>query len=154
MGTAGGDETKRDGGGNGKVSLDLVTAAFQDTDLEDRVSKTQMKNKYYMLERWVKAFESNDWASMTMVCKEFVHTAANLCQRIIEDKVSMGDPLCFLPKNMGGIAGGKKFIEKSILIKFAGKSQSGIVCRVLLLYFVVCASLGEMCLLLNLISFQ
>ena len=121
--TAGGDETKRDGGGNDKVSLDIVTTAFHDTNLEDRVSKTQMKNKYYMLDRWIKAFESNDWASMTMVCKEFVHTAANLCQRIIEDKVSMGDLRCFLPKNMGGIAGGKKFIEKSILIKFAGKSQ-------------------------------
>jgi hypothetical protein len=60
---------------------------------------------------------------MSMVCKEFVHTAANLCQRIIEDKVSMGDLRCFLPRNMGGIAGGKKFIEKGILIKFAGKSQ-------------------------------
>ena len=87
------------------------------------MSKTRMKNTYYMLERWVDAFESSDWKSMSMVCKEFVHTAANLCQRIIEDKVSMGDLRCFLPRNMGGIAGGKKFIEKGILIKFAGKSQ-------------------------------
>ena len=120
--TAGGGETKRNGGGNDKVSLDLVTAAFQDMGLEDHVSKTKMKDKYYMLKRWVDAFESSDWKSMSMVCKEFVHTAANLGQRIIEDKVSMGDLRCFLPKNMGGIAGGKEFIEKGILIKFAGIS--------------------------------
>ena len=151
-------ETKR----SAEDSLDLVTAAFHDTNLEDRVSKTQMKNKYYMLERWVKAFESNDWASMTMVCKEFVHTAANLCQRIIEDKVSMGDLRCFLPKNMGGIAGGKKFIEKSILIKFAGKSQRWHECVwmscIVIVLRIVCASLEESCLpwclLLNLILVQ
>ena len=103
--------------------MDLVATAFRYTHMEDRVSKARMKNKYYMLDRWVDAFESSDWKRMSMVCKEFVHTAANLGQRIIEDKVSMGDLRCFLPKNMGGIAGGKKFIEKGILIKFAGNSQ-------------------------------
>jgi hypothetical protein len=105
------------------VSVDLVTAAFRNTHVKDHVSKTQLKNSYYMLNRWVDAFEARDWKSMSMVCKEFVHTAKNLGQRIIEDKVSMGDLRCFLPRNMGGIAGGKKFIEKGILIKFAGKSQ-------------------------------
>jgi hypothetical protein len=112
-------DTKR----SDEISLDLVIAAFENTHLDDRVSKTRMKNQYYLLERWVAAFESSDWMSMSMVCKEFVHTAENLGQRIIEDRVAMGDLRCFLPKNMGGIAGGKKFIEKGILIKFAGKSQ-------------------------------
>ena len=73
--------------------------------------------------RWIRALDMRhggahrDWAAMVRCSREFVDTATNIGERIINDAQS-SDP-CFRPKNLGGIAGGEKFIEKNILFKYA-----------------------------------
>jgi hypothetical protein len=70
------------------------------------------------LEDWTTAAEKKDWNGMKMCGGVFTHTSSTYGQCIIEGRVDTGKMQVFA-KNMGGIAGGKKFVVGNILFKFA-----------------------------------
>ena len=71
------------------------------------------------LSDWTTAVEKNDWNGMKTCGGLFTHVSSSYGQCIIEGRVDTGKMQVFTAKNMGGIAGGKKFVEKDILYKFA-----------------------------------
>ena len=80
-----------------------------------------------LLPRWIKAYEGKkgadgsdegpDWKTMAVIGKLFTHISETVGQIIIEDKAAFALIRSFFPRAMGGIAGGKKFIEKNMLVK-------------------------------------
>ena len=54
---------------------------------------------------------------MAVIGKLFTHISETVGQIIIEDKAAFALIRSFFPRAMGGIAGGKKFIEKNMLVK-------------------------------------
>ena len=71
------------------------------------------------LEDWTTAVEKKDWNGMKMCGGVFTHASSTYGQCIIEGRIDTGDMQVFTAKKMGGIAGGKKFVVKNILFKFA-----------------------------------
>ena len=70
-----------------------------------------------LLPRWITAYEESNWGKMAVIGKLFTHISENVGQIIIEDKAALAHIRSFFPRAMGGIAGGKKFIEKEMLLK-------------------------------------
>jgi hypothetical protein len=55
---------------------------------------------------------------MAVIGKLFTHISETVGQIIIEDKAAFALIRSFFPRlDVGGIAGGKKFIEKNMLVK-------------------------------------
>jgi hypothetical protein len=127
-------------------SLDLVTRAFaavatagtdDKTDTKDAssadnamtarastaaASAVATSEAMQLLPRWIKAYEGSedegpDWKTMAVIGKLFTHISETVGQIIIEDKAALALIRSFFPRAMGGIAGGKKFIEKNMLVK-------------------------------------
>jgi len=118
--------------------LDLVRRAFAavaatktdqkapkaDASVDDTITTSAMaassaatKEVMKLLPRWIKAYEESDWKSMAVIGKLFTHISENVGQIIIEDKAALAHIRTFFPRAMGGIAGGKKFMEKEMLMK-------------------------------------
>ena len=70
-----------------------------------------------LLEDWNRAVERKDWKGMTRCGELFTEMSTSYGQCIIEGRADTGDMQAFAAKKMGGIAGGKKFVEKRILFK-------------------------------------
>ena len=69
------------------------------------------------LSDWTTAVEKKDWKGMTLCGGVFTQSSSTYGQCIIDGRVDTGDMQVFIAKKMGGIAGGKKFVEKRILFK-------------------------------------
>ena len=133
----GGGETKSGAGAAAQGPLDLVCRAFaavaatktdkkasKDASVDDTITTSAMaassaatKEVMTLLPRWIKAYEESDWESMAVIGKLFTHISENVGQIIIEDKAALAHIRSFFPRAMGGIAGGKKFMEKDMLMK-------------------------------------
>jgi hypothetical protein len=79
-----------------------------------------------LLADWNRAVETRrdkdvetDWKGMTVCGDLFTQTSMIYGQCIVEGRADTGEMQAFTAKKMGGIAGGKKFVEKRILFKFA-----------------------------------
>jgi hypothetical protein len=121
-----GKKTGGKGGGGTKQQLaprlDLVARAFASTAgaaLPASPSPPTDTVGGTTLEDWTAAVEKKDWAGMKMCGGVFTHASSTYGQCIIEGRVDTGDMQVFTAKKMGGIAGGKKFVVKNILFKFA-----------------------------------
>ena len=80
-------------------------------------SSAATKEVTRLLPRWIKAYEESDWKCMAVIGKLFTHISETVGQIIIEDKAALAHIRSFFPRAMGGIAGGKKFMEKEMLMK-------------------------------------
>ena len=80
-------------------------------------SSAATKEVTKLLPRWIKAYEESDWKCMAVIGKLFTHISETVGQIIIEDKAALAHIRTFFPRAMGGIAGGKKFMEKEMLMK-------------------------------------
>jgi len=136
-GAAAGGETKSGADAAAQGPLDLVCRAFaavaatktdkkasKDASVDDTITTSAMaassaatKEVMKLLPRWIKAYEESDWKSMAVIGKLFTHISENVGQIIIEDKAALAHIRTFFPRAMGGIAGGKKFMEKEMLMK-------------------------------------
>jgi hypothetical protein len=102
-----------DASGMGGIAPTAGTAApSSPPPLNDTVGGTN-------LEDWTTAVEKKDWNGMKMCGGVFTHASSTYGQCIIEGRVDTGDMQVFTAKKMGGIAGGKKFVVRNILFKFA-----------------------------------
>jgi hypothetical protein len=105
--------------------LDDTMSARASTAAASAVATSEAMN---LLPRWIKAYEGRkgadgsdegpDWKSMAVIGKLFIHISKTIGQIIIEDKAALALIRSFYPRlDVGGIAGGKKFIEKNMLVK-------------------------------------
>ena len=147
----------KDGGKGTSVStpsLDLVARAFEATAIvEDGSDETaggmeatgggaasatalsypvDATGGAKLLEDWNRAVERKDWKGMTRCGELFAEISTSYGQCIIEGRADTGDMQAFTAKLMGGIAGGKKFVEKRILFKVrrhaVRQTWCGVVC--------------------------
>ena len=100
-----------DGGTNTQLSAPPVYPAEANTGAK-------------LLADWNRAVETRrdkdvetDWKGMTICGDLFTETSMIYGQCIVEGRADTGDMQAFTAKKMGGIAGGKKFVEKRILFK-------------------------------------
>ena len=104
-------------------SDDPITTRSSTVDASALATNEAMK----LLPRWIKAYEGRkradgsdegpDWKTMAVIGKLFTHISETVGQIIIEDKAALALIRSFFPRAMGGVAGGKKFIEKNMLMK-------------------------------------
>jgi hypothetical protein len=103
------------GGADGGTNTQLSTSPMYPAD-----ANTGAK----LLADWNRAVETRrdkdvetDWKGMTICGDLFTETSMIYGQCIVEGRADTGDMQAFTAKKMGGIAGGKKFVEKRILFK-------------------------------------
>ena len=115
-GSADGEAKNGEGGDQDEEGVTPCVASATPNDDVDLTS-TSDENLH---SRWLKAIESEEpWKDMSMVGKVFNDMSGRLGQIVIGEKVAAGDMRICFPSNMGGIAGGIKFVVKGMLLKFA-----------------------------------